>query len=445
MKLNHYAYLASRLKSELRSALRSALRFALHARVHTLPRAFIARWQGKELRRSVAFAHEHLPIYRDLWQAHGVRPGDIRSSGDIRKLPITSKRLFKEHPSEKLLDDLSAHSGEYVWKETSGSTGEPFRFPARASARRLTRERAFDEYRFLLWRGNPLHWVVDHAKIARIDEERVPGELSITRAELRKDPEAACEALRRYGADVVWGTPTSLLELAEYAARMPEARRPRPHFLVSTGETLTPASRAYIAKLLGGEVYDSYGLKEIGIIGVECRVHEGLHVYEESVLVEIVDEEGRALPPGTAGRVIVTRFDENQILPFIRYDTGDRGMIVASPCPCGLPAHRLSVRGRRGGMLTFGSKRIHRVEFEFAMDQFHASIMRYQLAKVSSLRAELRIVPAGGFSSAVSDEVRARFREQFGITPRVTVVRALPATSAGKTLTVIDETDRKTA
>ena len=441
MKLNHYAYLASCLKSELRFALR----FALHARVHTLPRAFIALWQRKELRRSVAFAREHSPIYRDLWQAHGVRLGDVRSLGDIRKLPTTSKRLFKEHPPEKLLGDLSARSGEYVWKETSGSTGEPFRFPARASARRLTRERAFDEYRFLLWRGNPLHWIVDHAKIARVDEEQVPGELSITRAEFRKDPEAACEALLRYGADVMWGTPTSLLELAEYAARMPEELRPRPHFLVSTGEMLTSATRAYIGKLLGGEVYDSYGLKEIGIIGVECRAHEGFHIYEESILVEIVDEEGRALPPGTAGRIIVTGLGNNAALPFIRYESGDSGMFIDPPCPCGLPARRLSVRGRRGGMLTFGSKRIHRVEFEFAMDQFHASIMRYQLAKVGPLRAELRIVPAGGFSSAVSDEVRARFREQFGIIPHVMVVHVLPATSAGKTLAIIDETDRKTA
>ncbi len=436
MKLNHYAYLASCLKSELR--------FMFLTRVHTMPRAFIARWQGKELHRSVAFAYEHSPIYRDLWQSHGVRPGDVRSLGDIRKLPITSRGLFKEHPPEKLLGGLSARSGEYVWKETSGSTGEPFRFPARAHERRLTRGRAFDEYRFLLWRGNPLHWIVDHAKIARIDEEQVPGGPSVTRAELRKDPEAACETLRRHGADVVWGTPTSLLELAEYAARMPEELRPRPHFFVSTGELLTPATRACIVKLLGGEVYDSYGLKEIGVIGVECRAHEGFHVYEESVLVEIVDEEGRALPPGMAGRVIVTRLSENQVLPFIRYDTGDRGMTIASPCSCGLRAPRLSVNGRRGGTLAFGSKRIHRVEFEFAMDRFHASVMRYQLAKVGPLQAELRIVPAGGFSSAVADEVQARFREQFGIIPRVTVVHVLPATSAGKTLAVVDETDRKT-
>lgn len=434
MKLCHLAHLKKEALDELH--------FALWARVHTLPRAFIEWWQGRELRRLVSFAYEHSPVYQDLWRACGIEPRDVRSLGDIRKLPITAKAMFKERPSQVLLPDPPPHPRWYVWKETSGSTGEPFRFPVPAHGRLANRRRSFYEYRFLLWRGNPLYYLFDHLKSARIDEEPVPYEFSLTREELRRDPAGVCQALRQFGADVVRGTPTSLFELAEYAARLPEAHRPHPRFIVSASEMLTPAVRDFIVDTLTGELYNSYGIEEVGGVGIECRMHDGFHVHEESILVEIVDEDGRVLSPGTAGRVIVTRFDKNQILPFIRYDTGDRGMILGASCPCGLRTRRLSISGRAGGFMTIGSRRFHNFEFEFALNPFSANIVRYQLAKIGQARVELRIIPGTAFSPVVAEKMRRIFQEKFGIAPRIMVVHSLPATPAGKTPTVIDETGR---
>ena len=434
MKLYHFAYLK-------RVAL-DELDFAFMARVHTLPRAFIEWRQGRELRRLVSSAYERFPVYRDLWRERGARPEDIRSVNDIRSLPISSKRMFKQSPPEALLGDPPPRPNLYAWKETSGSTGEPFRFPVRAHGLLPDHRRSFYEYRFLLWRGNPLCHIVDRLKSARIDEEPARHEFSLTREELRRDPTGACQALRKFGADVLRGTPTSLFELAEYAARLPEAHRPRPRFIVSASEVLTSAVREHLADTLMGELYNSYGLEEVGGVGIECRMHDGFHIHEESILVEIVDEDGRALPPGTAGRVIVTCFNENQILPFIRYDTGDRGMILAAACPCGLSARRLSIDGRNGGFLTIGSKRFHNFEFEFAMNLFHAHVLRYQLAKQGPERVEIRVIPTRGFSPVIAEDIRKSFQEKFGIAPRITVVHSLPATPAGKTPTVIDETEQ---
>ena len=434
MKLYHFAYLK-------RVAL-DELDFAFMARVHTLPRAFIEWRQGRELRRLVSSAYERFPVYRDLWRERGARPEDIRSVNDIRSLPISSKRMFKQYPPEALLGDPPPRPNLYAWKETSGSTGEPFRFPVRAHGLLPDHRRSFYEYRFLLWRGNPLCHIVDRLKSARIDEEPARHEFSLTREELRRDPTGACQALRKFGADVLRGTPTSLFELAEYAARLPEELRPSPRYIVSAGERLTPSLRAFISGILEGEVYDTYGLGEVGDLGVECRAHEGLHVYEESILAEIVDEEGRALPPGTAGRVIVTRFDDHRTLPFIRYDTGDRGTILAAACSCGLRTRRLVIDGRSGGFIALGSNRFHAVEFEFAMDHFHTNIVRYQLAKQGPEQVELRVIPARGFSPVIAEDIRKSFQEKFGIAPRITVVHSLPATPAGKTPTVIDETEQ---
>lgn len=441
MRLYHLAY----LKNSLKSNAGDELQFALWARVHTLPRVFVELWQGAELRRLASLAYEHSPIYRDLWRACDLHPRGIRSVGDIGKLPITAKKLFKKRLPDELLGDFAAHPERVQWRETSGSTGEPFRFPVSAREGLPSRKKSFHEYRFLLWRGNPLYYITDHLKTARIDEELFPHEFSMTRGELRRDPANACRTLRNVGTDVIRGTPTSLFELAEYAAYLPQEDRPRPRFLVSASETLTPSVRGVITDTLKGEVYNSYGLEEVGGIGVECRMHDGFHVHEESVLVEVVDEHGRPLPPGTIGRVLVTRLNRNMtVLPFIRYDTGDRGMILAAPCPCGLRARRLSLSGRAGGFLAIGTKRVHNFEFELALNFFAANIIRYQLAKVGLTRLELRIIPRGDFSSAVARRVRERFREKFGIVPRIAIVRALPTKPAGKTPTVIDETNHET-
>ena len=96
------------------------------------------------------------------------------------------------------------------------------------------------------------------------------------------------------------------------------------------------------------EILDHYGLTETAYgCAVECPAHQGFHVRELDVLIEIVDISGRkVLAPGEVGEVAITTL-QRQAMPLVRYRTGDVACLLSAPCACGSPLRRLGpVRGR---------------------------------------------------------------------------------------------------
>ncbi|KKW39495.1 MAG: hypothetical protein UY89_C0021G0002 [Parcubacteria group bacterium GW2011_GWA1_54_9] len=405
------------------------------------------RWQLAQIKRLVALAYGHVPAYRTLWRATGIEPERIRTFFDFATLPVTDKQFFRKHREEEIVHD-SFSPGGYYFMETSGSTGEPFRFPRSTShylQRRFRHAKAFDfgMLRFLFWRGFSRHEIFD-MKLAeiRINPRRgAPYCLYLPTADMRNDPAGVLRALREFEPDVLNSRPTVLVELARLAERLPREERPRLRFVLSHGEELMPSQREYIRDVFGCDMHEFYGLTEVGAIGGDCEVHHGLHLFEETCFVEVVDAEGRPLPAGEFGRVVVTHF-YNHALPFIRYDTGDSGVILDEPCPCGLRARRLIVRGRLGGFFTIGGKRFNYSEFQMILSGFSTIVLRYQFAKVSKEAVELRIIPAPAYSAEEALRLRQAFRDTLGIEPVVKVVDNIPYTDGGKTRFIVDETAR---
>ena len=98
---------------------------------------------------------------------------------------------------------------------------------------------------------------------------------------------------------------------------------------------------------LGTRLYPHYGSREIGLGGaVTCPAFEGMHLRENDLIAEIVDEEGRVLPRGEWGELVLTSI-EADAMPLIRYRTGDITRILPEPCPCGSAVIRLDRVRRR--------------------------------------------------------------------------------------------------
>lgn len=369
-----------------------------------------------------------------------MRPRDIHTLEDLRKIPIVAKQTLRTRPLKELMHDLFSPA-YYGWNRTSGSTGEPFRFPVSSLTQILedVRYSDFSRYRFFTWAGMPIEDVRKKMRIAQIRITPYPTHtyLFLPIAEALRNPGEALQRLEAFRPDVIEAMAALLVELARAAADRFNPLRCR--YIVSYGEMLLPHQRKFIARAFGGEVYNHYGLEEVGVFGVECRLHQGFHVSEESHIVEVVDERGEPLPPGEIGRVIVTQF-YNDVMPFIRYDTGDSGFVFRESCPCGLPAKRILIEGRRGAFLTVSSKKFHHIEFDGVMRHFSHAVLQYQAAKVAEHKIELRIVPAEGFHPAEIGRLQTRFREQLGIAPDIVIVKHLSISSRGKTSVLIDET-----
>ncbi len=99
--------------------------------------------------------------------------------------------------------------------------------------------------------------------------------------------------------------------------------------------------REDLARLWGTEIFDHYGMTETGLGGaVECQAHEGMHIRENDLYFETLDARGQRLPDGHEGELVVTTLTRRG-MPFIRYRTGDRGVITAKVCACGSRIRRI--------------------------------------------------------------------------------------------------------
>ena len=152
--------------------------------------------------------------------------------------------------------------------------------------------------------------------------------------------------LWQYMADLIRPTVISSTP-SVLAAWAMEYHGPRLQLVETTGEPLLIWERQVIEARFGAFVHDSYGLSEC-VVGVECRVRNGFHFWEDAVGIEIVDPETKkTLEHGQVGEIVVTSFMQEHV-PIIRYRTGDLGYIVPEPCPCGRQLPKLKLKGRLG-------------------------------------------------------------------------------------------------
>ncbi|HBE90803.1 MAG: hypothetical protein A3E37_02850 [Candidatus Andersenbacteria bacterium RIFCSPHIGHO2_12_FULL_46_9] len=156
-----------------------------------------------------------------------------------------------------------------------------------------------------------------------------------------RSKEAIAEVLDATAPTVISTLPSKLEEYADILSKM------NFKILETTGEPMTEKQRAKLEKIYHAEIFDAYGLTE-GVIGVECKNHNGYHYREDKVYLEIKSlKSDKLIPDGSFGEIVMTNL-MCQAQPVIRYCTGDAGKILRDKCSCGLTDPRLILRGRVG-------------------------------------------------------------------------------------------------
>src|SRR5215510_8703750 len=192
------------------------------------------------------------------------------------------------------------------------------------------------------------------------------------------------DRLNEYQPEMIFTYPSRARRLVEEQ----EAGRLRIHptRIASTAEVLAADVRELMRNTWHARVFDSYGTTEAGLLGTECEVAKGIHIAEDMVVYEVVDQEGRPVADGTPGtKVLVTNLF-NRALPLIRYEISDIATLDSGPCLCGRPYARVTaIDGRREDYMTLhalggGTIRIH------------AARLRAPLAGVPGLR-QFQVVP----------------------------------------------------
>lgn len=162
-----------------------------------------------------------------------------------------------------------------------------------------------------------------------------------------------------------------------------------PRVVATSGEVLTAEMREQIVAAWGRRPFNYYGASETGLIAVECDQHAGMHVFEDQVQLEVVDDEYRPVPAGEPGsRLLLTNLS-NRTQPLIRYELNDLLTVSPNPCPCGRPFPLLeTVAGRSDDVLEMPAT-------EGGTIKVHPVTLRSPLAGVGAL-SEYRIVYGAG-------------------------------------------------
>jgi phenylacetate-CoA ligase len=344
------------------------------------PRARLLEFHRGSLRRIVQHAVAHSPYYRRI--IGDVGNGDV----NLQQLPtltkttlmaefdriVTDRRLRLADAERHLAGERAGEPlfGEYRVVASGGTTGEravvvydqPAWEAAVASVLRLLKVQGIPADARVVGIGapTPLHMT------NRLFAELRAGRADAPRLAVTTPLPDVVEALNAYQPEVLITYPSFVRRLAEEqrAGRL----RIAPRQVCTAAETLTQDVRDLAGETWGAVVLNAYGATEANLIGIECPWASGLHVLEDLLVLEVVDENDWPVPAGVAGHKLLITTLFNRTLPFIRYEISDLVTVAEGSCPCGRPHLRLaSVQGRREDVLSLparngGQVRVHALQ-----------------------------------------------------------------------------------
>lgn len=423
--------------------------------MEVMPRSKRAEIQLRLLQHQVRRVYERVPLYRQKFDDAGVRPDQIRSLEDLRRVPFTRKSDFRDTypfglyavPVDQTVR-IHASSGTTGKPTVVGYTANDIRVWAEVCARSLAASGAQpgdvfqNAYGYGLFTGGlGMHYGAELLGLVV-----VPASGGNTERQVM--------LLADFGAKIIACTPSYALTLAEALA----ARGIRPGQLplrygVLGAEPWTEAMRDEIEEKLGITAINIYGLTEVMGPGVsnECvEEKNGAHVFEDHFLVEVVDPEtGEPLPSGTMGELVFTTLTK-EALPVIRYRTGDIAALNVGPCRCGRTFTRMSrVMGRTDDMLIIRGINVYPSQVEAALVGLPELSPHYQLVVTRERtldELEIKIEVREGFAGEapalldLSARCREKLRGVLSLTANVTLVASgsLPRSEGGKLRRVED-------
>jgi phenylacetate-CoA ligase len=324
--------------------------------VETMPREKLRELQGQRLAATVKRVYENNPVYKKKFDAVGIKPEDIRSVDDLKRLPFTYKQDLRDNypfglfsaPMDEVVR-IHASSGTTGKQTVVGYTKDDMAVWGEVMARTIgaggvtKKDIGHISYGYGLFTGG----LGGNLGSETIGCATIPASTGNTKRQVM--------ILQDFKPTFILCTPSYALTLAEY---MEENGISADQLALKYGffgaEPWTEAMRAEIERRLHLEAFDIYGLSEIIGPGVayECQAHMGLHVSEDHFIPEIIDPDtGEVLPDGEKGELVFTCITK-QALPLIRYRTRDVASIIKGDCPCGRTHVRMTKpAGRTDDML----------------------------------------------------------------------------------------------
>ncbi len=323
-----------------------------YSEAETLPRDKLLKLQEEKLKKAIKHAYENSRLYHKKFDDAGIKPDDIKTLDDFyKKVPFTSKpelvRSQRENPPYGGIIAAPIDKLKILFI-SPGPIFEPYtdmdiQVVGRSAAKILTRAGVKPDdilqvtaTYHLMPAGFAFHFGA--REIGCMIIPAGPGESRLQ-----------VDFMKKVGTTVIGGFPSFLAKLGQEAIKKGIDPKKDLNLRVALcgGEPLPPSLRKNIEETFGIEVFEGYGVAELGLVSSECENHNGLHLNEEYFLCEIIDPNTlERVEPGEEGEIVVTPL-ERDALPLIRHRTGDGSVMTEETCECGrTEARLLKILGR---------------------------------------------------------------------------------------------------
>ena len=327
----------------------------IYDKIETLPRDELKKLQSERLVAQVKRSYENVECFRNRMDEAGLKPSDINGIEDLYKIPFSYKRDLRDYYPYGLfavpmseIKRVHASSGTTGKRIVVGYTENDLNMWSDCFARMLTgigvtnHDIAQISFGYGLFTGG----FGAHAGFEKIGATVIPMSAGNTSLQI--------QTMIDFGATVLCCTPSYAMFLAEEIERQGVKDQLALRIGLFGAEPWTEEMRAEIEAKLGIKAYDIYGLSEVMGPGVacECEAQQGMHIWEDNFIVEIIDPDtGEVLPEGSTGELVFTSLTK-EAFPVIRYRTRDICSLITEPCSCGRTHIRMNKpHGRSDDML----------------------------------------------------------------------------------------------
>jgi len=354
--------------------------------------------QEKQLKKIINFAYSNVPYYNNLFKTNKIEPEEIKTLGDLEKIPILTKDEINENWNQFIPRNLQ--NQKYINFSTGGTTGTPMRYRISRYERFLA---AALRFQWWSWAGYKLgdkvaimggsSLIPKKTSITSKMQLYVQNFLSFSSFDLED------ENLKKYLAILnkkkpkfLYGYASSIYFFSDWLERN-DLEVYSPQAIFTTSEKLYDNMRKKIETIFNVKILDGYGLNDGGLHAAECSENNGYHIDTIRSIFHVIDNNGTILDKGD-GKAIATSL-YNYAMPFINYDTSDLVKLKEDFCSCGRETKMLeSITGRTVDILfTPEKKTIHGWFILYLFWEYGDKIKRYQVIQEDLKNLVIYVVP----------------------------------------------------
>lgn len=371
-------------------------------------------YQIKKVRELIQHAYRNVPYYHMLFKEYDLKPEEIKTLSDLRKIPILTRSIVQKNVD--LLKSMNYPPAAFERTVTGGTTGSPLEFYVE-KARWLGIHFAFNK---IYMNQATYRWSDKVVSFTGCSKKSVyhPFYRTLELSSFHTSQEDLAyyyQQINKFKPRFITAYPSIITLFSQYINQQSKQLSSPLKAVFLHGETLFDWQRTLLEQTYNCLVFDQYGHREQCVLAATCKKSNQYHIFSEYGIVEVLNPTGEPVSkPGEKGEIVATSL-HNMVFPFIRYRTGDIGILGEQNCSCGQVYPMLQkLLGRTQEFLI--SKNLDKIPatglYHIIAERSH-HVKECQLYQDTEGEIIIYLVKTDGFSSVDEKHILQGFSKRF--------------------------------